>query len=74
MSEFMTSDLQLASWLRLIGHELVRIDGPAKRRVLVFGDVPEADLTSYYRRTQPVNASKLFSAYRELKARLFESA
>src|SRR5262245_6307995 len=55
MKEFPTSDLQLASFLRLLGHEPVRIEGAAQRKVFVFQSVPECDLRDYYRgeRHQP---------------------
>jgi hypothetical protein len=43
MSEFMTSDLQLAAWLRLLGHGPTRIDGTARNRVFVFPSVPERE-------------------------------
>jgi hypothetical protein len=51
MSEFFNSDLRLAAFRRLIGHEPVRIEGPLRRRVFVFRLVPEADLSAYDRGT-----------------------
>ncbi|HTC24035.1 MAG TPA: DUF5659 domain-containing protein [Gemmatimonadales bacterium] len=72
MSEFMTSDLQLAAWLRLLGHEPTRIDGTARNRVFVFPSVPEWDVADYYKGTRAINAQRLFGHYRELRARLFE--
>jgi hypothetical protein len=73
MTEFPTSDLQLAAFLRLVGHEPLRIDGAGRKRVFVFREVPERDLHDYYSGTRPVNVSALFGHYRELRARLFAS-
>jgi len=71
MTEFPTSDLQLASYLRLLGHEPVRLDGEGRKRVFVFEDVPPEDLRDYSSGSRAVNVSQLFGHYRELRARLF---
>lgn len=74
MTEFMTSDLQLSSFLAALGHQPVRIEGPNDRRVIVFRGVPADDVAAYYRGNRPVSPQPLFHAYRQLKRRLFEPA
>jgi len=73
MTEFPTSDLQLAAFLRLLGHEPVRLDGEGRKRVFVFEEVPPGDLHDYYSGSRAVNVSQLFGHYRELRSRLFTS-
>ena len=70
--EFLTSDLQLASYLAALGHDPVRVEGPVERRVFVFREVPQDDVSSYYRGTRSVSPQKLFTAYRTLKRQLFQ--
>ncbi len=70
--EFLTSDLQLASYLAVLGNEPVRVEGPRERRVFVFRDVPEEDVSAYYRGTRAVAPQRLFTAYRTLKRQLFQ--
>ncbi len=73
MSLFMTSDLQLASFLRTLGHAPVRIEGD-ERRAFVFAGVPEDAIASYYRGDHLVAPQALFAAYRLLKRQLFQTA
>jgi len=68
-NEYRTSDLQMASFLKLRGHNLLRVEGPVGRKVFVFGNVTAADLSSYY--VTAVLAPDLFSAYRIMKGELF---
>jgi len=72
MSEFLTADLQLASYLAALGHHPVRIEGPPERRCFVFRDVPGDDVSAYHRGTRPVAPVPLFTAYRRLKRQLFD--
>jgi len=73
MTEFPTSDLQLAAFLRLVGHEPLRIDGEARHKVFVFRDVPAHDLSSFYTGERRINAQALFREYRALRALVFQS-
>ncbi len=70
--EFLTSDLQLASYLAALGHDPVRVEGPPERRVFVFASVPQEDVGAYYRGSRPVAPQRLFTAYRTLKRQLFQ--
>jgi hypothetical protein len=71
MTEYLTSDLQLSAFLKAIGHDPVRVEGPRDRRVFVFRDVPAEDIAAYHRGTRPVAPQPLFGAYRALKRRLY---
>jgi Domain of unknown function (DUF5659) len=71
VNEYVTSDLQIASFLKTIGHEPVRVEGPSGRRVFVFVGVPPDAVSSYYAGTRPVAPYDLFSSYRSLKRRLY---
>ncbi len=73
MSEFLTSDLQLSAFLKTLGHDPVRVEGPRDRRVFVFAGVPAEAIAAYHRGTRPVAPQPLFAAYRALKRRAFES-
>lgn len=72
MTQFMTSDLQLASFLRTLGHTPVRVEGN-ERRAFVFTGVSEDVIASYYRGDHLVAPLALFAAYRLLKRQLFQS-
>jgi hypothetical protein len=67
--EFPTSDLQLAAFLALLGHQPVRVEGTGARKVFVFRDVPAEDQAGYYRPTSLV-AADLFTSYRTLRTRV----
>jgi len=72
MSEYITTDLQLSSYLKTLGHEPVRVEGPPDRRRFVFANVPATDIADYHEGTRPVAPQSLFAAYRALKRRVFE--
>lgn len=74
MSEYLTSDLQLSAFLKLLGHEPVRVEGTRDRRVFVFRGVPPEDVSAFYEGTRPVAPYPLFVAYRQLKRRLYQAA
>ena len=71
MSEFMTPDLQIASYLVALGHLPVRIEGTPERRCFVFQGVSEDEVASYYRGTRPLPPQALFTSYRRMKRFLF---
>ena len=73
MSEYVTTDLQLSSYLKAVGHEPVRVEGPRDRRRFVFVNVAAKDVADYHEDTRPVPPQSLFAAYRALKRRVFES-
>jgi hypothetical protein len=70
-TEYLTRDLQHAAFLKAIGHELVRLEGPPGSRVFVFRNVPADDIAAYHRGTRLVNPYELFTAYRALKRLVF---
>lgn len=70
--EFLTSDLQMASYLALLGHTLTRIERSREPKVFVFADVPQEAVASYYRGDRPVAPQPLFHTYRRLKRELFQ--
>ncbi len=72
MSEYITTDLQLSAYLKTLGHEPVRVEGPRDHRRFVFENVPAEDVADYHRDTRPVAPRSLFAAYRALKRRVFE--
>jgi hypothetical protein len=72
MTEYITSDLQLASYLKLRGYELARVEGDPGRRVFVFLGVPSGAVTAYFSGSDPVAPVPLFQTYRQLKRRLFQ--
>jgi len=45
--EYKTSDIVLASFLRLSGHEIVRIEKVGQKGTFVFGEVPDDIIQSY---------------------------
>jgi hypothetical protein len=73
MSEYVTTDLQLSSYLKAIGHEPVRVEGPRDRRRFVFVNVPAKHIADYHEGSRPVAPQSLFAAYRALKRRVFET-
>jgi hypothetical protein len=70
--QFRSPDIQLASYLIVLGHPLAGVEGPPDRRVFAFTGVPDADIAAYYRGDRLVAPQPLFRAYRTLKRRLFE--
>lgn len=72
MTEYTTTDLQLASFLKVLGHDPVRVDGPRDHRRFVFHDVPPEIVAAYLSDAIPVLPRALFAAYRILKRRVFE--
>lgn len=74
MSDFRTSDLQLASYLVATEHSLRRLEGPPGRRVFVFDGVSAADRFAYFQDTCRISPRRLFNAHRDLKKALFETA
>jgi hypothetical protein len=73
MTEYTTTDLQLSAFLKAVGHDLVRADGPPAHRRFVFRDVPAETIAAYHSDAIPVPPRALFAAYRILKRRVFES-
>lgn len=71
---FRTADLQLASFLVTVGHQLLGVEGPRGRRVFVFPVEAEADRFAYFQDTREVSPRRLFNSYRDLKNVLFEVA
>ena len=74
MPEYVTTDLQLSAYLKVLGHDPVKVEGPRDRRRFVFLNVPAEDIADYHRGTRPVAPQALFTAYRALKRRVFEVA
>jgi hypothetical protein len=74
MREFVTSDLQLASFLATKDHRIVRVEGPSERRCFVFTGNPQEDASAFHRGEALVEPLTLFTAYRLLKRRLFQTA
>jgi hypothetical protein len=66
MNERRISDLPLAAFLLAEGHQLVRTEGPAHRRVFVF-NVDDAIIARFYGGDDRVSARQLFAAYRDLR-------
>jgi hypothetical protein len=66
MNERKITDLPLASFLLANGHQLVRTEGPAHRRVFVFA-MGDAAIAQFYGGNDQVSARQLFSAYRDLR-------
>jgi hypothetical protein len=71
LPEFVTSDLQIAAYLGVLGHDPVRLEGPLHRRCFVFQNVPTEAVSEYHRGTRPVAPVELFSTYRRMKRLLF---
>ena len=63
---FTTTSLELASYLVLTGHPIVRITGPRARRRIVFEAVSEADRLSFYNGAT-VSARQLFEVWHSLR-------
>lgn len=61
------SDLALASYLTALDYSLVAVEGPAGRRSFLFADVPKDVVVRFYSGGSPVDARKLFGAWRDLK-------
>ena len=72
VTEFVTSDLQLASYLVALGHRPTRIEGPPHRRCFVFSALPSEDVASYYRGGRPLNPQELFRCYKLMRRSVFE--
>ncbi len=71
MTEYKTSDLQLAAYLTTIGHTVVRVEGPRERRQFVFQGVPETDAAAFYGGAGVARARDLFRSYRDLRNLVF---
>ena len=63
---FVTTSLELASYLVLTGHRIVRITGPRTRRRIVFEAVSESDRLSFYNGA-PAPARQLFEVWHSLR-------
>ena len=74
MTDYKTSDLQLAAFLATLGHRVVGVAGPRERRLFVFDSVPEADVTAFYGGAGVARARDLFRTYRDLRSLVFRVA
>ena len=74
MTEYTTNDLQLAAFLKVLGHDPVCVDGPHAHRRFVYRTVPPEAIASYMSDSHPVLPRALFAAYRSLKRRVFEDS
>ena len=73
MNEYVTGDIQQGAFFRVIGRALLRTEGTRERRLFVFSNVTPEDIADYHRGTRLVEPKALFTAYRDLKRRVFES-
>ena len=71
MSEYVTADLQIASYLAALGHEPKRVEGAAPRRYFVFAASAADDVASYFQGTRALAPQALFQSYRQMKRFLF---
>jgi hypothetical protein len=69
-TDFETTDAQHAAYLVAMGYPVEHMTGTARRRVLVFQDVPQDVVREYYKPECRVNPRALFQAYREVKRKV----
>jgi hypothetical protein len=74
MSEYKTSDLQLAAYLTTLGHAVIRVEGPRDRKLFVFQAVSDADVAAFYGGAGVARARDLFRSYRDLRNLVYRVA
>lgn len=65
--EMSVTDLNVAAFLLASDYPIVRVEGASGQRIFVFKNVPQDAVMRYYGGAAPVDARKLFSAFRDVK-------